>query len=386
MAEERLQRILARAGFGSRRSAEELITTGRVTVNGKAAELGSRADAQRDHISVDGRRLKLSDELIYIAVYKPPGVLSTTAGPDPRSKVTDLVPGGDQLHLVGRLDLDSEGLILLTNDGELTQQLTHPRYERDKEYRVLVAKHPDQKQLEAWRRGVVLPDGVRSEPAEVRFERKHGKGTWLRVIMHEGRKREIREIARTLGLPVAKLIRVRIATLHVGGMKAGDWRKLSADDVTALKTGVPVSRPAERPFSTRKPFGKSKSFSKTRPSGKRGEFKSGGEEGDSGTKRSPGGKPFGKRKPFGKPKSFSKTDSPAKKFKTGKPERGDDRSAKRSGPPSKKWDAAPRKRSGPPSRKPAEPRKPASAGRRAQKPRSDKPRRSGGRSGGRSAR
>jgi 23S rRNA pseudouridine2605 synthase len=135
------------------------------------------------------------------------------------------------------LDKDSEGLILLTNDGELTQHLTHPKYEQDKEYRVLVAKRPDPEQLGAWRRGIVLPEGERSEPADVRVDSVKGKGAWLRVIMHEGRKREIREIARTLGLPVVTLIRVRIASLYLGVLKAGQWRKLDAAEVELLKSG-----------------------------------------------------------------------------------------------------------------------------------------------------
>ena len=237
MPEERLQKILARAGFGSRRSAEELISAGRVAVNGERAQLGDKADPDRDDIRVDGRRILQPQGFVYYAVYKPRGVLSTTGGPDQRQKVTDLVPGAEHLHLVGRLDKDSEGLMLLTNDGELTQRLTHPRYEQEKEYRVLVARRPDQEQLATWRRGVVLPEGDRSQPADVRVESMKGKGAWLRVIMHEGKKREIREIARLLGLPVVKLIRVRIASLRVGGLKAGQWRKLEAGEVEQLKSG-----------------------------------------------------------------------------------------------------------------------------------------------------
>ncbi len=245
MAEERLQKILARAGFGSRRACEELITSGRVSVNGQTAELGSKADPQKDSIRVDGHKLKAADEKLYYAVYKPRGVLSTTAGPDPRPKVTDLVPGGEQLHMVGRLDLDSEGLMLLTNDGDLTQQLTHPRYEHEKEYRVLVARQPDMEQLATWRRGLVLPDGSRSLPAEVRIEKPHGKGAWLRVIMREGRKREIREITRLLGLPVVKLLRIRIGALRVGDLQPGQWRLLEPDEVEVLrnrKTPLPFKR------------------------------------------------------------------------------------------------------------------------------------------------
>jgi len=241
MAEERLQKILARAGFGSRRASESLISAGRVSVNGQVAKLGSKADPARDAIRVDGRRLNIAQDFVYIALYKPRGVLSTTSGPDARRKVTDLVPSGEQLHLVGRLDLESEGLMLLTNDGELTQRLSHPRYEQEKEYRVLVARRPDQEQLATWRRGVVLPDGARSRPADVRIEKLQGKGTWLRVVMHEGRKRQIREIAGLLGLPVVKLIRVRIASLHLGGLKSGEWRNLDAKEVQALKGRAPTA-------------------------------------------------------------------------------------------------------------------------------------------------
>ena len=242
MPKERLQKVLARAGVGSRRSNEALILAGRVTVNDAVAELGSKADPRVDTIRVDGKQIKGSSDLTYIAIYKPRGVLSTTAGPDPRPKVTDLVPNGEHLHMVGRLDKDSEGLILLTNDGELTQKLSHPRFEQEKEYRVLVASHPDHKQLDAWRRGIVLPDGTRSGSAEVRVERAHGKGSWLRVTMREGRKREIREIARTLGLPVVKLIRVRIATLRLGTMRSGQWRELTENEVDSLKEPGKFSR------------------------------------------------------------------------------------------------------------------------------------------------
>jgi 23S rRNA pseudouridine2605 synthase len=216
---------------------------GRVSVNDNRVQPGDKADASRDDIRVDGQRISLPKEFVYYAVYKPRGVLSTTAGPDPRPKVTDMVPGGEHLHIVGRLDKDSEGLMLLTNDGELTQHVTHPKYEQEKEYRVLVAKRPDTKQLEAWRRGVVMPEIGRSEPAEVRVEATKGKGAWLRVIMREGKKREIREIARTLGLPVVTLIRIRIASLRVGGLKAGQWRKLDETEVESLKSGVkPVAK------------------------------------------------------------------------------------------------------------------------------------------------
>jgi 23S rRNA pseudouridine2605 synthase len=270
MPAERIQKILARAGYGSRRAAEGLIEAGRVTVNGAVANVGDKADAASDAIKVDGRRIAAAAEYVYYAVYKPRGVLSTTGGPEPRQKVVDLVPGGGQLHLVGRLDKESEGLMLLTNDGELTQRVSHPRFEQEKEYRVLVARQPSRDQLEGWRHGVVLEDGTRTRPADVRVEHLHGKGAWLRVIMHEGHKRQIREIAGQLGLPVVKLIRVRIARLYVGSLKPGEWRPLTSEEVASLKAGEkpparkPTAKPkaaarkpaAKRPDRRRTPFGK----------------------------------------------------------------------------------------------------------------------------------
>jgi 23S rRNA pseudouridine2605 synthase len=267
MAEERLQKILARAGIASRRASEELIVAGRVIVNGKRAELGSKADVAKDHILVDGNRVTLPQDLVYIAIYKPRGVLSTTAGPDPRQKITDLVPDGNRLHMVGRLDKDSEGLMILTSDGELTQRLSHPRYEQEKEYRVLVARKPDGEQLGAWRRGVVLPDGTRTRAADVKIADMKGKGAWLRVVMHEGHKRQIREIAATLGLPVAKLIRVRIASLRLGKMQPAEWRNLDADEVAALKSEKPFAGP--KPAKSRRPNRSSRKAvsTKARPGG-----------------------------------------------------------------------------------------------------------------------
>jgi 23S rRNA pseudouridine2605 synthase len=233
--EERLQKILARAGLGSRRTSEELISAGRVRVNGKVAELGSKADPEKDQIEVDGRPISLAEPLTYIAIYKPRGVISAAQSPDPRPTVRDLVPVPGHLYPVGRLDADSEGLILMTNDGELANRLTHPRYGHEKEYRVLVARRPDEEQLDTWRRGVVLDDGYRTQPADVRIEALAGKGTWLRVIMREGRKRQIREVGKTIGLPVVKIIRVRIGTLLLGNLKPREWRHLSQAEVAVLK-------------------------------------------------------------------------------------------------------------------------------------------------------
>jgi 23S rRNA pseudouridine2605 synthase len=234
--EERLQKILAYAGYGSRRSCEELIAAGRVTVNGQVAHLGSKADIQKDQIKLDGKLVKPPEAFRYIALYKPRGVLSTVSAPDPRPTVRDLVPIEGSLYPVGRLDVDSEGLILLTNDGELANQLTHPRDGHEKEYRVLVARHPDEKQLLAWRHGVVLEDGYHSSPVHVEIESHSGKGTWVRVIMKEGRKRQIRDTCRQIGLPVVSIVRVRIGSLHLGNLKPNQWRHLTPAEIKGLKT------------------------------------------------------------------------------------------------------------------------------------------------------
>jgi 23S rRNA pseudouridine2605 synthase len=232
---ERLQKILARAGYGSRRQCEELIAAGRVRVNGRVAVLGDKADAATDAITVDGVAVPAPEQFRYILLYKPRGVLSTVSAPDRRPTVRDLVPLPGRLYPVGRLDVDSEGLLLLTNDGELANRLTHPRYQHEKEYRVLVARQPDEKQLEAWRHGVVLEDGYRTQPAQVRLESKFGKGAWLRVILREGHKRQIREMGRQTGLPVVRIVRVRMADLSLGNLKPGQWRELAPPEVERLK-------------------------------------------------------------------------------------------------------------------------------------------------------
>jgi 23S rRNA pseudouridine2605 synthase len=246
--EERIQKILANAGYGSRRSCEGLISGGRVTVNGQVAHLGSKADIQKDQIKLDGKLIKLPESFQYIALYKPRGVVSAVSTPDPRPTVRDLVPVQGTLYPVGRLDVDSEGLILLTNDGELANQLTHPRYGHEKEYRVLVARHPDEKQLIAWRHGVVMEDGYRTAPAQVEIVIHSGKGTWVRVIMKEGRKRQIRDTCHLIGLPVVNIIRVRIGSLRLGNLKSSQWRYLTPEEVIGLKTGNKASS-ASKPTS-----------------------------------------------------------------------------------------------------------------------------------------
>jgi 23S rRNA pseudouridine2605 synthase len=234
MAAERLQKLLSQAGYGSRRACEEFIVAGRVRVNGQPAVLGQKADPAVDKIMLDGRPLPAPELKTYIALYKPRGVLSAAEDPE-HPTVRDLVPEPGHLYPVGRLDWDSEGLILMTNDGELTFRLTHPRFGHEKEYRVLVARHPDSQQLGTWRRGVVLEDGYKTAPAQVWVEAQAGKGAWLRVVMGEGRKRQIREIGTLLGLPVVRIIRVRIGTLLLGNLKPREWRILTKDEVAQLK-------------------------------------------------------------------------------------------------------------------------------------------------------
>ena len=254
MTEERIQKILARAGFGSRRASEVLIADGRVRVNGVQVVLGAKADAARDKITVDGQPIPSAAPAdVYIALNKPRFVLSDNAMDDERKTVFDLVPVPGPLFVVGRLDFESEGLILLTNDGELANKLTHPRFGHEKEYRVLVAKRPDEEQLAIWRRGVVMEDGHKTAPADVRIESVMGKGAWLRITMHEGRKRQIREICMQIGLPVVRILRFRIGTLQLGGLKSGEWRNLMPLEIRALKS--PVTRIEKKPFpqTARKP-------------------------------------------------------------------------------------------------------------------------------------
>ena len=235
--EERLQKILARVGYGSRRSCEEIIVAGRVRVNGKVAKIGGKADIVKDKITVDGKSISSPIEYIYIALHKPRKVLTTVkAEPnDTRQTVRGLVDLPERLYPVGRLDYDSEGLVLMTNDGDLANKLTHPKFGHTKEYKVLLARRPDDKQLRTWSRGVVLEDGHKTAPAQVKFESTAGKGAWVRVIMGEGRKRQIREIGFLLGLPVVRILRIRIGTLELGKLKPRQWRYLTTQEVDALK-------------------------------------------------------------------------------------------------------------------------------------------------------
>lgn len=231
---KRLQKILARSGFGSRRACEELIESKRVKVNGKVATLGMKAERDQDQITVDGEPIPGPEPLKYIAFHKPTGVLSTVKTKDSRPTVREMVQVPGRLYPVGRLDVDSEGLILMTNDGKLTNRLTHPRYEHEKEYEVLVTGHPNQDQLTAWREGVTLENGETTLPAEVEFDSTIRDKTWLRVTLREGKKRQIRRMGDRTGLPVERIIRVRIASLSLGDLEPGAWRHLTETEVNQL--------------------------------------------------------------------------------------------------------------------------------------------------------
>jgi 23S rRNA pseudouridine2605 synthase len=239
MTEERLQKVLARGGIGSRRRAEEVIAAGRVTVNGATVrELGVKVDPERDTVAVDGRPVG-RENAEYWMLNKPPGVITTVTDPWGRPTARDLVPTQARVYPVGRLDAESAGLLLFTNDGEVAFRLTHPRHHLEKEYRVLVDRRPDADAIRRLRRGVEL-DGRRTAPASVRVERAAGEGAWLRIVLTEGRKRQVRRMCEAVGHPVRALIRVRVGPIVVGDLAEGAARPLSPSERQALRhaTGV----------------------------------------------------------------------------------------------------------------------------------------------------
>ena len=205
-------------------------------MNGKTASLGDKADHELDQIAVDGFPLTSPEKIQYIMLHKPKGVLSTVSAPDRRPTVRSLIDHPGHIYPVGRLDLNSEGLILMTNDGVLTHQLTHPSFEHEKEYRILVHPQPDEGQLNAWRKGMTLDDGSRTLPAQTRIEDKDPAGTWMRVILKEGKNRQLRRMAESSGLTVKRLIRVRIGNLDLGDLLPGDWRELTTEEIEQLQS------------------------------------------------------------------------------------------------------------------------------------------------------
>jgi pseudouridine synthase len=232
---ERLQRVLARAGFGSRRAVEELIVEGRVSLNGTVAILGDRADPDRDRVEVDGLPVNLDPNVRYLAFHKPRDVVTTMRDPQGRRDIRSfLPPDGPRVFPVGRLDRDSEGLLMLTNDGDLANGLMHPRFGIEKEYLAEVEGVPTPKHAARLKRGVTLDDGpARAKDARV-AARASGRGA-MRVVMTEGRKREVRRLLAAVGLPVTRLIRVRVGPVRLGRLAPGEIRPLTHDEVVALR-------------------------------------------------------------------------------------------------------------------------------------------------------
>jgi 23S rRNA pseudouridine2605 synthase len=227
---ERLQKVLARHGFGSRRVAEELIEDGRVTVNGEVAVLGARVDPERDRVEVDGVPTGVRPDLVHYLLNKPPGVVTTAADPQGRSTVVELVPGEPRVFPVGRLDADTEGLLLLTNDGDLAHRLTHPSYGVDKEYVAWVEGRPSRAALRRLREGVDLDDG-RTAPAQASLL----EPDVIRLTIHQGRTRQVRRMCEAIGHPVRRLVRVRIGPLADRGLPPGSWRPLTTEEIRSLE-------------------------------------------------------------------------------------------------------------------------------------------------------
>jgi len=240
-AGERIQKVLAKAGIGSRRVAENLIGEGRVTVNGEVAVQGRRVDVAVDVVAVDGVPIGVAEGLAYFLLHKPRDVMTTVVDPEGRPTVMDLVPAEPRVVPVGRLDFDTEGLLLLTNDGSLTHRLTHPSFGVEKEYLAEVQGEPTPGALRRLRNGIDLEDG-RTAPAQVALAAPN----LLKLTIHEGRNRQVRRMCEAIGHPVVRLVRVRIGSLRDGTLKAGECRRLTQDEVRALERSTVPPEPATR--------------------------------------------------------------------------------------------------------------------------------------------
>jgi len=246
--EQRLQKILSQAGVASRRAAEKLIAEGRVTLNGKTVlEMGTKADADADDIRVDGRRLRAPERKRYILLNKPAGVVSTRSDPQRRRTVIDLLVGvREYVYPVGRLDYETEGLLLLTNDGDLAARLTHPRHGVERSYEAHVVGMPDDEALRQLREGIPL-DGRRTLPAEAMLlnDRRGQRQGVVQITIREGRNRQVRRMLEAVGHPVRELARTRIGPLTDRRLRAGTWRDLTPEEVTKLR--ALANRPAPTP-------------------------------------------------------------------------------------------------------------------------------------------
>jgi len=229
----RLQKVLAQAGIGSRRVCEDLIERRRVRVNGEVAVLGRRVDPEADVVEVSGAQIGVKAGLVHYLLNKPAGTITTVSDTHGRPTVADIVPAEPRVFPVGRLDADSEGLLILTNDGDLTHRLTHPSFGVDKEYLVSVQGEPHRGAIRRLREGVELDDGI-TQPAKVALL----DASLLRITIHEGRNRQIRRMCESVGFPVVRLVRTRIGTLTDRTLGPGAWRPLTQDEVRALERAV----------------------------------------------------------------------------------------------------------------------------------------------------
>lgn len=229
----RLQKVLAAAEVGSRRICEELIADGRVSVNGEIAELGRRVDPDHDRIVVDGVRVGVASDLVYYLLHKPAQVVSTASDPQGRRTVVELVPDTPRVYPVGRLDYETEGLLLLTNDGDLTHRITHPSFGVEKEYLAHVEGSPSRGALRALREGVELDDGL-TAPAQASLLAPN----LIRLVIHEGRNRQVRRMCEAVGHPVKRLVRTSIGPISDRSLQAGEWRELQRSEIQALELAV----------------------------------------------------------------------------------------------------------------------------------------------------
>lgn len=265
MSEERLQKVMAAAGIASRRASEEIIAAGRVQVNGETVtEMGLKVNPARDKIVVDGRPLAARTPHVYVKVYKPKGMLSDIGGPTHgRTTVAELLPPGvGRVFPVGRLDLNSEGLVLLTDDGELAHRLTHPRYEHPKTYFVLIDSYPSEEALNRLRNGIELESGrtapaqvdvVEKPPAGLILDEGRRQGTWLRIVLREGKKRQIRHMIAAVDLFLHRLIRWSIGPLTIAQLSPGGSAHLAKGELASLRDMAASNRPPRRGKGARRP-------------------------------------------------------------------------------------------------------------------------------------
>ncbi len=251
MSKERIQKILARAGIASRRGAEELIREGRVMVNGKIAELGDQADPEKDFVKLDGKRVASSTgPRHYFVAFKPRSMVTTLDDPEGRPTIKDLLRSHrirEKVYPVGRLDWDADGLLFLTNDGDLAHQVMHPRRHLPKLYRVKVRGCPDERALRRLRQGVRIDRGPRTLPAEVQIEKEGQNASWVQVTLVEGRQNQIKKMFEGVGHPVRRLRRMAIGPLRLGKLKVGQVRRLTEKELELLRKDVAGTGRKERP-------------------------------------------------------------------------------------------------------------------------------------------